>query len=186
MTVRHGGGFARGRFPETAALIAIPAACLMGAWVLTRLPANWFWWGALVAVAVNAGLFFYPGGTSNHGVIERTKQTAERVYARVGLLEKMGPVTVLTHGSLITPREIGYYFPRVPILDLASEAAGGEMAIQAGRVIWLDPAAPADAGCFDGLREALGGEAGSEGPVHWASLPGGARFRVGRQSIVAQ
>jgi hypothetical protein len=186
VTARYSRGLAQGRFPETAVLIAIPAACLLGAWVLTRLPANWFGWSAPVAVAVNAGLFVYPSGSSNYRRIERTERTAEQVYARVGLLEKMGPVTVLTHGSLITPREIGYYFPRAPILDLASEPANNnEVTIRAGRVIWLDPVAPADAGCFDGLREALGGEAGSEGPVHWASLPGGARFRVGRRSIVA-
>ncbi len=42
-----------------------------------------------------------------------------------------------------------------------------------------------EAGIFDELREALGGESGSEGPVHWANLPAGARFRVGRQWIQA-
>ena len=186
IAARYSGGFARGRFPEAAALIAIPAACLMGAWALTRLPSTWFWWSAPAAVAVNAALFFYPSGWSNYSRIERTERTAEQVYARVGLLEKMGPVTVLTHGASITPREIGYYFPRVPILDLESQPAeNSEVVIRAGRVIWLDPVAPADARCFDGLREALGGEAGSEGPVHWANLPGGTRFRAGRQSIAA-
>jgi hypothetical protein len=197
ITARSSGGFLQwcrlsqeyssGRVSGTATLIAIPAVCLLGAGVLTRLPARWFWWSAPVAVAVSAGLFFFPSGSSNYSMVEHTKRTAEQVYARVGLLEKMGPVTVLTHGASITPREIGYYFPRVPILDLGSPpAANVEMVIRAGRVIWLDPVAPADARCFDSLREALGGETGSEGPVHWANLPGGVRFRVGRQSIVAR
>jgi hypothetical protein len=186
VTARQSAGFLYGRFSGTAVLIAIPAACLMGAWMLTRLPANWFWWCAPAALAISAGLFFYPSGSSSYSVLQYTKRTAEQVYARVGLLEKMGLVTVLTHGSLITPREIGYYFPRVPILDLKNaRAEESEVTIRAGRVIWLDPAAPADAGCFDNLREALGGESGSEGPVHWANLPSGVRFRVGGQSIRA-
>ena len=173
------------------ALTAIPAVCLMGAWVLTRLPAGWFWWAAPTALAANVALFFYPTGSpfwaSNYRIAEYTIRTDEQVYAHVGLFEKLGPLTVLLDNAYITPREIGYYYSRVPIiileqkpvLQLGMHTQGaadrdGEVRIAAGRVMWLDPVdAPVDtvkteAGIFDELREALGGEAGSDGPVHWA------------------
>ncbi len=184
------------------ALLAIPAVCLLGAWVLTRLPAKWFWWAAPAALAINAVLFFYPTGSpfwaSNYRIAEYTIRTDEQVYSRVGLLAKVGPLTVLTRGGYITAREIAYYFPRVPVLDLrydpvlflaghsqAAPRSNGEIPVSAGHVIWLDPVAPAEPGAFDSLRAALGGETGSEGPVHWANLASGVRFQVGEESIVA-
>ncbi len=81
------------------ALTAIPAVCLMGAWVLTRLPAGWLWWAAPTALVANVALFFYPSGSpfraSNYRIAEYTIRTDEQVYAHVGLFEKLGPVTVL-------------------------------------------------------------------------------------------
>lgn len=180
------------------ALVAIPAVCLTGAWVLTRLPASWFCWAVPAALAANVALFFYPTEApfraSNYRIAEFTMRSAEQVYARVGLLEKLGPLTVLVHGSYITPQEIGYYFPRVAVLSVGSgparvrlenrtmtvPAENGEVRIAAGRVLWLDPVTAVEAGYFDGLRAAVGGESGSEGAVHWANLPIGVRFRVGQ------
>jgi hypothetical protein len=171
--------------PERA-LAAIPAMCLAGTWVLTRLPSGWFWLAAPAVLASNAGLFFcYP---AFYPAVERTMHTADRVYAHAGLLKKLGPLTVLVRGASITPREIGYYLPGVPVIDLEHEPARlekGDIEIRPGKVMWIDPMAVSDAGCFDGLREALGGELGSEGSVHWANLQAGVRFRVGRQGFVA-
>jgi hypothetical protein len=183
------------------ALAAIPAVCVAGAWVLTRLSGRRLWWAAPAALAASVILFFYPTGSpfwaSNYRIAQYTIRTDEQVYARVGLFEKMGPVTVLMRGSYITPREIDYYFPHVPVLDLEHRPAlllegrsrapreeNGEITIAAGKLIWLDPVAAGDAGCFDQLRAAIG-EGGSEGPVHWANVAAGARFRVGTQSIIA-
>jgi hypothetical protein len=184
------------------ALTAIPAVCLAGAWVLTRLPARWFRWASAAAAGASTLLFFYPTGSpfwaSNYRIAEYTIRTDEQVYTHLGLFEKIGPVTVLLHGAYITPREIGYYFPRVPVVVLEPEPAlqlgmhtrgaadrDGEVRIAAGKVLWLDPVDKSDAGIFDGMREELGGEAGSDGPVHWANLPAGARFQVGGQWIQA-
>ena len=106
-------------------------------------------------------------------------------------------MTVLYLGAYITPREIGYYFPGVPIVNFEAHPPfvqlgnrfqpalieNGDLILPAGQVIWLDPVSKASAGVFDGLRQAAGGELGSEGPVHWANLQPGVRFTVGAQRI---
>lgn len=183
------------------ALEAIPAVCLAGAWVLTRLSARWRWWATAAALAASVVLFFYPTGSpfwaSNYRIAEYTMRTAEQVYSGVGLLRRTGPVTVLLCDPFITSREIGYYFPDIPIVTLGEDQTvvelgnqsrpasieNGELALPAGKVLWLDPVAPASAGIFDGLRQAAGDELGSEGPVHWANLQPGVRFTVGAQRI---
>jgi hypothetical protein len=183
------------------ALVAIPAVALAGAWTLTRLPARWFWWAAPAALAATVVLFFYPTQSpfwaSNYRIAEYTMRSAEQIYSRVGLLRKTGPVTVLYLGAYITPREIGYYFPGVPIVNFEAHPPfvqlgnrfqpalieNGDLILPAGQVIWLDPVSKASAGVFDGLRQAAGGELGSEGPVHWANLQPGVRFTVGAQRI---
>lgn len=183
------------------ALVAIPAVALAGAWTLTRLPARWFWWATPAALTATVVLFFYPTESpfwaSNYRIAEFTMRSAEQIYSRVGLLRKTGPVTVLYLGAYITPREIGYYFPAVPIVNFEAQPPyvqvanrfqpalieNGELVLPAGQVIWLDPVSKASEGVFDGLREAAGGELGSEGSVHWANLQPGARFLVGGQRI---
>ena len=185
------------------ALVAIPAVCLAGAWVLSRLPAGWFWRAAPAVLAAEVLLFFYPASApfraSNYRIAEYTIRSADQVYARIGLLQKLGPVTVLWSGGYITPQEIGYYFPRVPVLNLEDHpvqarlgkvydwaaVADGEVAISPGEVVWLDPVDSSRARVFDGLVEAAGGEAGSEGAVHWAKLLPGVGFSVAGQRLRA-
>jgi hypothetical protein len=183
------------------ALVAIPALALTGSWTLTRLPARWFGWATPAALTATVVLFFYPTQSpfwaSNYRIAEYTMRTGEQIYSRVGLLRKMGPVTVLYRGAYITPREIGYYFPGVPIVNLDADPPfvqlgnryqppqieNGDLILPAGWVIWLDPVSKASVRVFEGLREAAGGAAGSEGPVHWANLQPGLRFAVGAQRI---
>ena len=184
------------------ALAAIPAVCLTGAWVLSSLPTKWFGWASGGAAAISVALFFYPTGSpfwaSNYRIAEYTIRTDEQVYSRIGVMEKMGPLTVLTFDPYVTAREIDYYFPQVPVIDLqygaalflngrsqAAPSRNRERIIRAGGVIWLDAANAAEAGVFDDLQRAVGGPAGSEGPVHWANLAPGTGFTLGRDSFLA-
>ena len=109
------------------ALAAIPAVCLTGAWVLSSLPTKWFGWASGGAAAISVALFFYPTGSpfwaSNYRIAEYTIRTDEQVYSRIGVMEKMGPLTVLTFDPYVTAREIDYYFPQVPVIDLQYGAA---------------------------------------------------------------
>lgn len=183
------------------ALVAIPATCLAGAWVMSELSARWFRWAAPAAFTLSVFLFFYPARSpfwaSNYRIAEYTMRSAEQVYARIGELEKQGPVTVLWRNGYITAREIGYYYPRAPILDLdftpaqlqignrlqPAASGGSDLLVRAGRIVWIDPVSAAEAGAFEGLRQAAGGESRSDGPVHWADLPAGARFQAAGQWI---
>ena len=180
------------------ALTAIPAVCLAGAWVLTRLPAGWLRYAAPASLTLTIVLFFYPTRSpfwaSNYRIAQHTIRSAEQIYSRLDQLEKSGPVTVLSRHGYITPREIGYYYPDLPMLDFGSEPAliqlrnplqtrSGELLIRAGWVLWIDPVAPPEPACFDGLRAVVKGGIASDGPVHWAKVSPGTRFQVAGQWI---
>lgn len=121
------------------ALISIPAVCLVGGWVITRIDAGWKRHAALaMAAGISAGLFFLPIPASANLFVEplrvmtyapidaadeRTADTIERVRA----LTRQDLSILAVYGDAVSWRILGYYFPDLPILVLDSDVrAAGE------------------------------------------------------------
>jgi hypothetical protein len=127
-------------------------------------------------------LFFYPTGSpfwaSNYRIVQATTNLAERVYASLAQLRAEGPVVVLWKNALITPGEMKYYFPEIPVVDLSGRIRKQAIAVPTGNVVWLDPVPAAEQHAFDALdpiRQA--------GPFHVARLEEGRRFTAGGQDL---
>jgi hypothetical protein len=150
------------------ALVSIPVICLLGGFSLTRLPGRTSVLAVGCAIALNVLLFFYPKGSpfwaSNYRIAEYTIQTARDVCEDIADLQGEGSLVVIWKGGFITPQEMSYYFPDVPVLSLPD--AGGTPSIRlanvsrpfgakdakivlpSNRIAWVDPVDRNDADVF--------------------------------------
>jgi hypothetical protein len=164
------------------ALAEIPVVCLLGGFLISRLPPRPSAAALCAAAAINVVLFFYPTGSpfwaSNYRIVQATTNLAERVYASLAQLRAEGPVVVLWKDAMITPGEMKYYFPEISVVDLSGRIRKQAIPVPTGNVVWLDPVPAAEQHAFDALdpiRQA--------GPFHVARLEEGRRFTAGGQEL---
>jgi hypothetical protein len=164
------------------ALAEIPVVCLLGGFLISRLPPRPSATALCAAAAINVVLFFYPAGSpfwaSNYRIVQYTTNLAERVYASLAQLSTEGPVVVLSKDELITPGEMRYYFPEISVVDLSGRIRTAAIRLPPGNVAWLDPVPAADQHSFDALEATQ-----QAGPFHVARVEEGRHFTVGGQQF---
>ncbi len=158
--------------PDTT-LDASPALALLGAWVLAQLPRPWL--AGVAAMGIQATIFAAsPLGNGRDASYARVKRVGTETADAIDRLRAL-PVdgtVVVTNRSLVTPRQIGYYFPQLRIVDVDADLRSGCPAgprldlPPAARLMWL---APAD-GSLDGPACK---ERGSRRGVSGRGMPGG-------------
>jgi 4-amino-4-deoxy-L-arabinose transferase-like glycosyltransferase len=112
-------------------LATIPVICLLGGWVLSRLPAPSparglipLPWGvaAAVAVGINALLFFRPlpapANAASYGVVRWVDGVTDETFRAIRELKAPGPVFLVACEPFVTWRKVAYYFPDDPVLVL--------------------------------------------------------------------
>ena len=162
------------------ALAEIPVVCLLGGFLISRLPPRPSAAALCAAAAINVVLFFYPTGSpfwaSNYRIVEYTTNLAEGVYTSLAQQSAAGPVIVLWKNAMITPREMKHYFPEIRVVDLSGRMRKQAIVLPPGNVVWLDPVPAADKNAFDALEPAQ-----QAGPFHVARLEEGRQFTIGGQ-----
>lgn len=134
-------------------LVTIPVVCLLGGWVLSRLPGatsaglpllRWALCAAL-AVSLNVYLFFRPlpapANTAAYKVVTWVDRTAESTFAAIRELKASGPVFLVSCTPFVSWRKVAYYFPEDPLLVL-SECPGGSRDLDAVWVSWRRKTGP--------------------------------------------
>lgn len=176
------------------ALIEISAVCLAGGWVISRLSQRWFAPAFAIAAALNVLLFFYPTRdpyrTSNYRMAQYTIQVSNQSYALLAKLHAEGPVTVFWKDGFVTPQEISYYFPEIPVMLIddsgavglrshnrmqAPPVSGGEVLLAPGTALWMAPDTASEKDFF----EALGPETQPQ-RLYAARLEPGRHFTIGK------
>jgi hypothetical protein len=108
------------------ALATIPVLCVAGGAVLASLLRRYSSLRVLPlasAVVVNAMLFLIPdhgiaGASAYQAVVQRDLDNAG-VFEAIRQIPSDGPLTILEHNSIVTWRQISYYFPGDYVLYLA-------------------------------------------------------------------
>ena len=164
------------------ALAEIPVLCLLGGFLISRLPPRSSAVALCAAAAINVVLFFYPTGSpfwaSNYRIVQYTTNLAEGVYTSLAQLSASGPVIVLWKNAMITPREMKYYFPEIRVVDLSGRIRKQAIVLPPGAVVWLDPVPAASRNAFDALEPAQ-----QAGPFHVARVEEGRQFSIGGQEF---
>jgi hypothetical protein len=164
------------------ALAEIPVVCLLGGFVISRLPPRASAAALSAAAALNVVLFFYPAGrpfwASNYRIVQGTTDLAERVYPSLVQLRSEGPVVVLWKNAMITPREMKYYVPEISVVELSGRARQAAILLPPANVVWLDPAQAVDQHTFDALDPTR-----QAGPFHVMRVEEGRRFTVDGQQF---
>jgi hypothetical protein len=164
------------------ALAEIPVVCLLGGFLISRLPPRPSIAALCAAAAINVVLFFYPTGSpfwaSNYRIVQYTTNLAEGVYTNLAQLRAAGPMVVLWKNAMITPQEMKYYFPEIRVVDLSGGIRKQAIVLPCGNVAWLDPVPAADQHAFDELEPAQ-----QAGPFHVARVEEGRHFSIDGQQF---
>jgi hypothetical protein len=124
----------------------IPAMCLAGGWVLSRLrwPAAA---SAAIALALNALLFFAPPFDRGKEPSYRfVKMTGDSTTAAIDDLRAAQPDLVILYNTFVTARQIEYYFPQLFVVTAGPET----------RTVYLPPTARLALLLGDGAAPPLG------------------------------
>jgi hypothetical protein len=116
-------------------LATVPVVCLLGGWVLSRLPEQGAgriplrWTAALaVAVGINALLFFRPlpspANAASYRVVRWVNGITNETFDAIHELKAAGPIFLVACDPLVTWRKVAYYFPDDPMLVLEQCAEG--------------------------------------------------------------
>ena len=111
---------------------------------------------------------------------------------------KVDSLAVLLKDAFISPQEIGYYFPDVPVLTLSDSSSSlrlrdrtfapprtqdGAIVLPVCNLVWMNPVPRGEERFFDSLGPNLGWSR-QLGPLHYVRLIPGASFALGRQHFV--
>jgi hypothetical protein len=134
-------------------LVTIPVVCLLGGWVLSRLPGATatglpqLRWALCVALAVSLNVYLFfrplpaPANAAAYKVVTWVDRTAEASFAAIRELKASGPVFLVSCTPFVSWRKVGYYFPEDPLLVL-SECPGGSRDLDAVWVSWHGKTGP--------------------------------------------
>jgi hypothetical protein len=134
-------------------LVTIPVACLLGGWVLSRLPGSaaaglpLLRWALCVALAVSLNVYFFfrplpaPANAAAYKVVTWVDGTTAATFDAIRELKASGPVYLISCTPFVAWRKVAYYFPEDPMLVL-SECPGGSGDLDAVWVTWRGESGP--------------------------------------------
>ena len=165
-------------YPDST-LDASPALALLGAWVLAQLPRPLL--AGVAAVAIQAAIFFASplrsGNDASYAWVKRVGTETAAALDQIRVLPQDRVVAVCNR-SLVTGRQIQYYFPRVRVVNVDADLRKGcphgtELVLpRASYLLWFPPA------------DRSGPEGGEWTNSRARSVETGSRFMAGACSVV--
>jgi hypothetical protein len=182
-------------------LVTAPVVCLLGGWALAKVnvPERRFTVPAATVAMMALSLYCFrrPPVTdlklSSNGTIRFANDWMRSTFAAVDVLRAEGPVAIVCYDSVVTWRQISYYYPDTPLLYLPGAengsqpvspfwvlhshmtAAGNPISLpESVNIAWSVPAGP-------GIRETLAhyGPVRELNPLVVVRTSKGSRFHFG-------
>jgi 4-amino-4-deoxy-L-arabinose transferase-like glycosyltransferase len=188
-------------------LVTAPVVCLLGGWALARV--KWRKWRVATpaAAAVMLGLSFYcfrrpPVADlklASNGTVRYANDWMRATLAAVDALQTEGPLAIVCYGSIVSSRQISYYYPDTPVLYLPGIEKGSEnispfWTLHRRTIAAGDPITLPESGNIawsgspgTGMREAVTGVAPVRelGPLIVTHATEGSQFRIGKWNLLS-